>query len=75
MVIYINILEADSFSFHNFRYDDAEDAATSALQYEPKNVKARFRRGMARKGMDNLKAALAGRQSLPFLRNIPIHFL
>lgn len=61
MVTYINILQADSFSFQNIRYDDAEEAATSALQSEPKNIKARFRRGMARKGMDKLKTALAGR--------------
>ena len=33
------------------RYEDAEWAATTALTYDPRNLKARFRRAMARKGM------------------------
>ncbi|KAF9460879.1 hypothetical protein BDZ94DRAFT_1197036 [Collybia nuda] len=40
-------------------FEDADKAATIALSYEPKNIKARFRRGMARKAMGRLSAALA----------------
>ncbi|KAL0961185.1 hypothetical protein HGRIS_006156 [Hohenbuehelia grisea] len=36
----------------------AEDAAEIALQYDPKNTKARFRRALARKGLRVYKAAL-----------------
>lgn len=57
---YINILQVDPSPFHNFRHSDAEEAASSALGYRPKDIKARFRRGMARRGMGRLKAALAG---------------
>lgn len=44
------------------RYDDAEAAATIALEYDPRMIKARFRRGLARKEMGQLEAALVGKR-------------
>ncbi|KAF8061751.1 hypothetical protein FPV67DRAFT_1452635 [Lyophyllum atratum] len=40
-------------------YDQAEEAATKALLSDPLMLKARYRRGLARKGMYHLKAAIA----------------
>ncbi|KAG6827821.1 hypothetical protein H0H92_010337 [Tricholoma furcatifolium] len=42
------------------QYDSAEDAATDALMRDPKNIKARYRRGLARKGTGNYTGAIAG---------------
>ena len=42
------------------RYNEAEEAATTALQYDPKMIKARYRRGIARKEQNYLKAAITG---------------
>lgn len=36
-------------------------AATGALAQDPSHVKARYRRGMARKGMNQFKAAISGK--------------
>lgn len=40
--------------------EEAEAAATRALFYDPKNVKARYRRGMARKSLTNYDEAIDG---------------
>ncbi|KAG5721401.1 RNA polymerase II-associated protein 3 [Termitomyces sp. T112] len=40
------------------QYDDAEDAATEALELDPKIIKARYRRGLARKESGQYRAAL-----------------
>ncbi|KAF5386644.1 hypothetical protein D9615_002037 [Tricholomella constricta] len=45
-------------------YEQAEDAATSALMYDPRMIKARYRRGLARRGMHNLGAAIADFRSV-----------
>jgi len=42
------------------RFDAAESAAERALYYEPKNIKARYRRGLARKGNCEYDAAISG---------------
>ncbi|KAI0264888.1 hypothetical protein BC834DRAFT_825660 [Gloeopeniophorella convolvens] len=39
------------------RYDAADECANTALIYDPKSIKARFRRGLARKGSLRLAAA------------------
>ncbi|GLB35584.1 hypothetical protein LshimejAT787_0211490 [Lyophyllum shimeji] len=39
-------------------YVGAEVAASTALKYDPRMIKARYRRGLARKGMGQYKAAL-----------------
>ncbi|KAG6868431.1 hypothetical protein C0993_003108 [Termitomyces sp. T159_Od127] len=45
------------------QYDDAEYAATEALMLDPKMVKARYRRGLARKESGQYKAALIEQDS------------
>ncbi|KAF7981204.1 hypothetical protein HWV62_34533 [Athelia sp. TMB] len=40
-------------------YESAAETATEALEQDPKNVKARYRRGVARKHMNYLKAAVS----------------
>jgi len=43
-----------------FRYDDAEAAAQEALRQDPRFIKARYRRGLARKGNLELARAAVG---------------
>ncbi|TFY57503.1 hypothetical protein EVJ58_g6978 [Rhodofomes roseus] len=40
------------------KYIEAESAASRALFYEPKNIKARYRRGMANKGLEMYASAI-----------------
>lgn len=42
------------------QWELADSAASHALVYYPKHVKALYRRAVARRGLDRLKAALAG---------------
>lgn len=42
-------------------YDLAEEAASNALALDPKLLKARFRRGVARKGLYRYMGAMAGK--------------
>lgn len=44
------------------RYELAEWAATKALIYDPRMIKARYRRAVARHEMKQLTAAVAGRR-------------
>jgi len=41
-------------------YEEAEDVATAALILDPKFLKARYRRGLARKEQNLLKGAMTG---------------
>ncbi len=41
-------------------WDLADSAATRALMYDPRHVKALYRRALARKELDRYKAVLAG---------------
>ncbi|KAL0060870.1 hypothetical protein AAF712_012334 [Marasmius tenuissimus] len=41
-------------------FEQAEDVCTDALIYDPMNVKARYRRGLARKGLLRAKGAIKG---------------
>jgi hypothetical protein len=50
--------------FHISRYEFAEDAATEALVINPKFLKARYRRGLARKGRFHLQGVFCGMPSL-----------
>ena len=43
-------------------WDLASSAATRALVYDPKHIKALYRRALARKELGRAKAALAGTQ-------------
>ena len=42
------------------RYEAAESATTRALLYEPRNLKARYRRGLANKARGRHPAAIEG---------------
>jgi hypothetical protein len=46
--------------YDNFRYDAAEHYADRALVLDPRFVKARYRRGLARKGNLELARAAVG---------------
>lgn len=41
-------------------YEEVAWAATTALQFDPRMIKARFRRALARKAMKQFRAAMAG---------------
>ncbi|KAG5639186.1 hypothetical protein H0H81_006090 [Sphagnurus paluster] len=45
-------------------YEEAESAAESALMYDPHMIKARYRRGLARKGIGRFKAAIIDFESV-----------
>jgi len=47
-------------TYDNFRYDTAECCAERALVLDPRFVKARYRRGLARKGNLELARAAVG---------------
>lgn len=51
-------------------YRQAEEAATTALFHDPKLLKARYRRGLARKGQNHLKAAIPGSYSSALLATL-----
>ncbi|KAK0449008.1 uncharacterized protein EV420DRAFT_1767070 [Desarmillaria tabescens] len=42
-------------------YQQAEEASSEALEYDPKCIKARYRRGVARRSMFAFKSAIEGR--------------
>jgi hypothetical protein len=46
-------------------YEEAESAAEQALVYDPHYLTARYRRGIARKELNLLKAAMIGAQDVP----------
>lgn len=46
--------------YDNFRYDAAESCADRALVLDPRFTKARYRRGLARKGNFELARAAIG---------------
>jgi len=52
-------------TYDNFRYDAAEGCADRALLLDPRFTKARYRRGLARKGNLELARAAVG-MYLPF---------
>ena len=55
----------------NARFYEASEAAEKALDGDPKSVKARYRRAMARKNMERWRAAAIGM----ICRHIPTHAL
>ncbi|KAF7981539.1 hypothetical protein HWV62_33129 [Athelia sp. TMB] len=55
----MEILKAEAPLLKLDEYEEASEWATAALEQDPKNVKARYRRGVARKEMNYLKAAIS----------------
>jgi len=62
--------EPNACNHGDFRYDKAELCAQRALVLDPKFMKARYRRGLARKGNLEFARAAVGKSLLCFTRDV-----